>query len=179
MPETFLGVHIPSLRPFCTKCRKLGHERIQCENNGGCYDVPMTDEEMVKFLGEGEAIRQREVIRHFESGAMRSSDADKPDFEGFISPLVVERFGEYMHKHRHLPDGSLRASDNWQKGIPLEQLVKSAYRHFMDWWMFSRGFSTRETIEDSLCALIFNASAYLHAKLLERKYRAVGEVEKL
>lgn len=111
------------------------------------------------------------LVRTFDSGATRSSDEGKPDFEGFLSPLVMERYGEYMHKHRLLPDGSLRASDNWQAGIPLGQLVKSGWRHFMDWWGIHRGFKGREELEDSICALIFNASAYLHAKLRERNYR--------
>lgn len=111
------------------------------------------------------------TVRQFETGATRSSDTDKPDFEGFMNPLVVERFGEYMHFHRHLPDGSLRESDNWQKGIPQEQLIKSGLRHVHDWWMYQRGFKTRELIEDSLCAILFNVSAYLLRLLKDREYR--------
>ena len=40
--------------------------------------------------------------RQFSTGANRNSEEGKLDFEGFISPLVIQRFGEYMHKHRHL-----------------------------------------------------------------------------
>ena len=48
------------------------------------------------------------TFRVFEGGATRDQDKTKPDFEGFLSPLVIERFGEYMTKHRQLPDNSLR-----------------------------------------------------------------------
>src|SRR5580698_7792736 len=63
-------------------------------------------------------------FRTFETGATRNLDASKYDYEGFLSPLVMERFGQYMHKHRVQADGSLRDSDNWQKGIPLQAYMK-------------------------------------------------------
>jgi hypothetical protein len=103
--------------------------------------------------------------RLFESGATRNNDVDLPDYEGFFSPLVVEAFGKYMHKHRHLADGSMRASDNWQKGIPMDSYIKSAFRHFVDWWKFHRGCKGRDTLVDALCALMFNTMGYLHELL--------------
>lgn len=112
------------------------------------------------------------LVRTFDSGANRSSDDGKPDFEGFLSPLVLERYGEYMHKHRQLPDGNLRSSDNWQKGIPQDAYIKSGWRHFMDWWGGHRGLKgLREPLEDSLCALLFNVTGYLHEVLKQRGYR--------
>lgn len=107
--------------------------------------------------------------RTFASGASRNSDNGKYDYEGFLSPLVIERFGAYMHKHRHLEDGSLRDSDNWQKGIPKSAYMQSAWRHFLDWHLEHRGYSSREGLEDALCALIFNAQGYLH-EILKEKY---------
>ena len=106
-------------------------------------------------------------IRQFSTGATRDTDTGKLDFEGFLSPLVIERFGEYMHKKRRLPNGDMRESDNWQLGIPQTQYVKSAHRHFLDWWKAHRGYSTRsgDDIEDEICALIFNAQGYLHELL--------------
>jgi hypothetical protein len=99
----------------------------------------------------------------FTTGAIRSSDQDKLDFEGFISPLVWLRFAQYMHKHRRLSDGSFRGSDNWQKGIPQESYVKSLLRHVMDVWLIHRGFEqkAREPIEEALCAILFNAQGLL------------------
>jgi hypothetical protein len=113
---------------------------------------------------------QSQQLRLFESGATRSLDQGKPDYEGFYSPLVVKRFGEYMNKHRTQPDGTLRESDNWQKGIPSESYMKSGWRHFMDWWLSHRGHQPVEPVEEALCALIFNASGYLMTLLKERGY---------
>lgn len=104
-------------------------------------------------------------MRTFDSGATRNLDDSKLDFEGFLSPLVLERYAQYMHKHRKQADGKLRDSDNWQKGIPLNAYMKSGYRHFIDWWKEHRGISTAEGLEDSLCALMFNAIGYLHEVL--------------
>lgn len=122
-------------------------------------------------------------VRKFDTGATRDIDTTKNDYEGFLSPLVIERFGEYMTKHRVQADGSLRESDNWQKGIPLPAYMKSAWRHFLQWWKLHRGYQiypmgwskwpdgeTREPedIEEVLCAMIFNAQGYLH-EVLKKK----------
>lgn len=100
-------------------------------------------------------------MRQFNTGAVRDDDTNKHDYEGFLHPLVLERFGAYMHKHRLQPDGKLRDSDNWQKGIPKEQYIKSGFRHFLSWWKEHRGFESEEGMEDAICALIFNAQGYL------------------
>lgn len=104
-------------------------------------------------------------MRYHETGATRDSDQDKLDFEGFFSPLVIERYAQYMHKHRFQADGKIRDSDNWQKGMPLEWYMKSGWRHFFDWWKFHRGIPIKDTIEDVLCAVMFNVMGYLHTIL--------------
>lgn len=101
-------------------------------------------------------------VRAFETGATRQSDEGKIDIEGHLSPLALMAFCEYMDKHRILPDGSLRASDNWQKGMPIDVLVKSLTRHFFDVWLLHRGHPAREPMEDALCGILFNAQALLH-----------------
>ena len=110
------------------------------------------------------------TMRTFGSGATRDSDSSKIDYEGFLSPLVLKRFGEYMGRHRVQADGVLRTSDNWQKGIPREAYLKSGLRHSMDWWLHHRGYpeAARESLEDALCAVIFNAMGYLHECLKQR-----------
>ena len=128
-------------------------------------------------------------MREFATGATRDGDAGKFDYEGFLSPLALERFAAYMHRHRLQADGNLRDSDNWQKGIPLDAYMKSAWRHFFDWWKAHRGlnpssapgrvqdFTPGEELEESICALIFNAMGYLHETLkngAERKAGATG-----
>lgn len=109
-------------------------------------------------------------MRTFKSGATRDKENQKLDYEGFLSPLVLERFAKYMHQHRIQSNGKLRDSDNWQKGIPLNSYISSAWRHFMDWWKEHRGLQSQDGIEDAICALIFNASGYLH-ELLKKKGR--------
>lgn len=107
------------------------------------------------------------VMRQFESGATRNVDSSKPDPEGFLSPLVIHRFNEYMNKNRIQADGNVRASDNWQKGIPIDAYMKSGFRHFLDWWAAHRSTTvvSDEHLEESLCALMFNVMGYLHEQL--------------
>jgi hypothetical protein len=107
-------------------------------------------------------------MREFETGATRNVDTSKLDYEGFLSPLVLERYAAYMHKHRRQADGELRASDNWQKGIPREAYMKSGLRHCLDWWKEHRKLATADGLEEALCALIFNAMGYLHEVLVKR-----------
>lgn len=111
-------------------------------------------------------------LRKFNTGASRDTDEGKLDFEGFISPLVLEEFAKYMHKHRKQSDGNFRDSDDWQQLFGdkhYDVCMKSAWRHFFAWWKAHRGYNTEETIDDSIMALIFNASAYMHKRLLEKK----------
>lgn len=112
------------------------------------------------------------AIRKFNTGATRDLDDTKHDFEGFQSPLVNHRFAEYMTQHRVQKDGSIRASDNWQKGIPLEAYIKSLVRHVEDLRLHHDGFGplATESLENSLCAIIFNANGYLFETLKNRKY---------
>lgn len=112
---------------------------------------------MQELFGEGERSMQT-----FKSGAIRDSDDDKLDYEGFLSPLILRRYAEYLHKHRNLPDGSTRSSDNWQKGMPRSKYIKSLLRHVFDVWLHHRGLSefAVETLEDSLYGALFNLTGY-------------------
>jgi hypothetical protein len=105
-------------------------------------------------------------VRKFASGATRDSHVQKLDYEGFFSPLVLNRFAQYMHENRVQADGKLRNSDNWQKGIPQTEYMKSAWRHFMAWWAGHRSEPmTQKDFEDAICALIFNAMGYLYEEI--------------
>jgi len=109
-------------------------------------------------------------MRVFPGGATRDDDDTKLDYEGSLSPLVLRRYAEYLHEHRLQADGKMRDSDNWQKGIPMPAYMKSLWRHFMDMWSFHRhGCKLRDIKrhEDAVCAVLFNATGYLH-ELLKR-----------
>jgi hypothetical protein len=112
-------------------------------------------------------------MRGFETGATRSSDAGRDDPEGYLSPLVIDRFNQYMTKHRKQADGQLRDSDNWQRGMPLATYMKGMWRHFLHLWTRHRGHQVRDPlaaadIEEDLCALFFNVQGYLHETLKKR-----------
>ena len=146
-----------------------------------------------KFLTQKEEPRSRRdtmegytsKIRTFDTGATRDKDEHKNDYEGFFSPLVLRRYGDYMQEHRKQKDGSVRASDNWQKGIGLSAFMKSKWRHFMDIWTIFDGYKAIDfdgaevDLEDALCADLFNTMGYLHevlkAKLEEKKAGNLGK----
>ncbi len=109
-------------------------------------------------------------MRKFDTGATRDDTDDKLDYEGFLSPLVLERYAQYMHKHRKQADDEMRDSDNWQKGIPLDTYMKSGWRHFLEVWKLHRRLLSMSTpaLEDALCALLFNIMGYLH-EVLKKK----------
>ena len=112
-------------------------------------------------------------MRTFETGATRDTEEGKPDYEGFISPLVLRRYGQYMDKHRHQADGEVRSSDNWQSLFGANHkdvCIKSLLRHVVDLWLCHDGYeeAAREDVEAALCAILFNAQAYLYAILKEQ-----------
>lgn len=117
---------------------------------------------------QNNTMKTKSKIRQFKTGATRDTDDDKLDYEGFLSPIVLQRYAEYMHRNRIQSNGELRDSDNWQKGIPQEELIKSAFRHFMDWWLEHRGEKSREGTEDALCGIMFNTMGYLYG-ILKKK----------
>jgi len=107
-------------------------------------------------------------IRTFATGATRDTEDGKPDFEGFLSPLVIEAYGDYMQRHRVQADGNLRDSDNWQLGQPKNVYIKSAWRHLIDLWKEHRGHASRDGIDEALGGLLFNIMGYWLEYLRER-----------
>lgn len=119
----------------------------------------------------------------FPTGATRSSDAGKFDYEGHINPEVLTVFAEYMNRHRIQRDGRVRASDNWQQGIPIYCYVKSFVRHGIEFWRMWRGVPVVNvdsgnffTFRDVLSALLFNVMGIIFemnkkgAWMLDRTY---------
>lgn len=130
-------------------------------------------------------------IRTMDSGATRTSDKGKFNYEGFFNPGIMAVYANYLNKHRVQADGKLRDADNWQKGMPLEVYMESAIRHLIDAWAHHRGYVvckeitddkrekthyvipgnstatglgkgfTRVDPYDSLCAILFNINGYI------------------
>lgn len=110
-------------------------------------------------------------MRTFTSGATRDDDVAKPDYTGFLDPAVIQEFGRYMHEHRKQADGSLRAADNWRKGIPRDAFMASMFRHLVEVWdnhdnekhdaAHYQHYDDWKRQKDALCALMFNVMGYL------------------
>lgn len=109
-------------------------------------------------------VKDKPAMLNFETGANRNRKEEEIRYEGFLSPLAIRMFGEYMHKHRFTADGSVRDPDNWQKGIPLDSYMDSLWRHVMDLWLIHDGYPelAREDLESALSGLFFNVQGYMH-----------------
>lgn len=155
-------------------------EPMICGNCGKRDHLPLHCPEL--FLGTEETIRpvmEAAMKRVFETGASRDTDDGKFDYNGFLSPLVLERFAAYMHKNRFMKDGSIRASDNWQKGFGADHFgvcMSSLWRHFMDLWSLHRGYDAREDIDAAICGILFNTMAYYHQLLKDRRSEDLPKV---
>lgn len=116
-------------------------------------------------------ISKKKNTREFATGANRNTDQGKFDYEAFINPAVENSYARYMHKHRKMEDGTLRDGDNWQKGIPMSELMKSMLRHVYDVHLIHRGYNVFDEsgklvlMEDCLNGVKFNVNAYILAML--------------
>ncbi len=160
--EEFAERHKEEYREFCLK------QQEECTFDECTCHLDLDKDKPQK--------ENKKSMRQFDTGATRDTDLDKLDFEGFLSPLVIKRYAEYLNEHRVQADGNLRDSDNWQQGIPIKVYMKSKWRHFVDCWMIFRGYGpVRDpkdnhiiTMEEALCGEIFNASGHLHELLKEK-----------
>jgi len=177
------------------KAKYIG-KSSSCVTNGKVYDVEvyagyyhLIDDEgdknnyhrdefelVEKISSTPEPVKQEEqpLLRQFTSGATRNLDNNKYDYEGFLSPLVIEAFGKYMHSHRLQKDGTMRGSSNWKLGIPDDVYMKSMWRHFFDVWKLYSGYEVLSPEDghkvdkvEALCALLFNVQGYMHELLME------------
>jgi hypothetical protein len=107
-------------------------------------------------------------VKEFESGATRNVSDNKIDYEGHLSPQVLEAYGRYMHEHKKQKDGSVRASDNWQEGIPFDNYMKSLVRHVFELWTLHRTGKAPINVDSGeeftrtelLSAILFNTMGY-------------------
>lgn len=109
----------------------------------------------------------KKKARIFNSGGVRDLDDGKIDLEGFLSPIVLQSYGEYMNRHRKTAIG-LRDSDNWTKLFGEDHYavcMKSLLRHIHDMWMEHRGYKSRDGINDAINGALFNLMAYQFKRL--------------
>jgi len=165
--------------------RIFGSERIYCSrlcadlarNLLYLYQEPKRDSAEVKDpYNPKDAVG----VRTADTGATRDVNTTKFSYDGFLSPFTLREFAEYMHRHRTQADGSLRSSDNWQKGMPVEWYRDSMWRHFMDVWCILRGHpdlagqatdQTPPDIMEALCGLYFNVGGLIHEISKKRRTR--------
>lgn len=159
MNARLIGMTHPSAGRQCPECKQT------ISADGDCLCTASLASPEARALLREQQPGNTPLVRTFATGATRDLDDSKLDFEGFLSPAVLERFAQYMHGKRRMADGSMRAADNWQKGIPPESYVKSMHRHFMDVWKLHRGLPAAEDMETALCAMLFNVQGLLHEVL--------------
>jgi hypothetical protein len=114
-------------------------------------------------------------MQQFGSGATRNDDGNKNDYRGFVSPIALVAYGDYMREHRTQADGSVRDSDNWKMGIPRQKYLSSIKRHENDVHLIMEGHvainpDTGEevSLKEALSALFFNVQGLLHEVCLDR-----------
>ncbi len=113
-------------------------------------------------------------MQKFESGATRTGDTEKLNYVKALSPIVLERYVQYLNAHRKQADGIMRDFDNWKKGIPTDRYLEGLGRHFIAVWLLGDGFPAEDdkgpvTLEDTLCAIIFGASGWLHEIIKDKR----------
>lgn len=124
-------------------------------------------------------------VQHFGSGATRSADAGKIDYEGFLSLPALEAYGQYMLKHQVQADGTVRSSSNWKLGIPLTgdgSYTKALFRHVFELTGLTVGHvsarlrrempnaTMRTMMQDTACAVLFNIQGFLHEFLKQQAF---------
>ncbi len=112
-------------------------------------------------------------MRKFGSGATRNNVEGRLNYVKALSPIVLERYVQYLNAHRKQADGTLRDFDNWKKGIPTNVYFEGLGRHFIALWLLTDGYPAEDNkgpvnMEDTLAAIIFNSMGWLHEILKEK-----------
>jgi hypothetical protein len=99
----------------------------------------------------------KKEITQFETGAIRDTQKDKPQFLECMSPFAMWRYGIYMEKasRKYGPD-------NWTKGIPKASYLESLERHLIKLKMEFKHGHVAEPGVDHAAAIMFNIMGFLH-----------------
>lgn len=122
-------------------------------------------------------------IRKFETGAIRDTNEGKYEYARHLDSRTLRRYIAYMHAHRNLPDGSVRAPDNWKAGMG-DTYVDSGFRHWMDVWEIEQYGSATDhrtgkpiDLEEALCGALFNCFGKLFEVLRAKDAAKAAPVE--
>ena len=85
----------------------------------------------------------------YETGAVRENDYGRGAFE-LISPFALKRLAVIYQKGSHK-----YPARNWEKGIPMSRVIRSALRHIND-------YLTGDRSEDHLACAAWNLCALIH-----------------
>lgn len=101
--------------------------------------------------------------REFPSGATRDTALGKIDPARYLHPATILMYARYMNEKEIMSDGSRRAGDNWQRGIPPEELRSSLARHHLDIDLHLKGCGkdAEESLDRALCGALFNTLALM------------------
>lgn len=90
-------------------------------------------------------------IRTFEGGAIRDENKNKPRYD-LIPPESLLRVA------KHFATGAKKYGEsNWEKGLPAETCIESAFRHF-------EAVRLGKMDEDHVAATIWNLLVYMEIK---------------
>lgn len=90
-----------------------------------------------------------EGVKQFESGAIRSNDADDVRYD-LITPIGLRRLAE-----TYAEGGKRYGDDNWLKGMPAAECLNHCIKHIEQWRSGDRS-------EDHLAHAAWNLFAIMH-----------------
>lgn len=94
-------------------------------------------------------------VKFGKNASVREDDSHKSRMEG-ISPYALERIG------MRYTDGGIKYGDfrNWERGQPWSRCIGAILRH-------TTAYMRRDTSEDHLAAIAWNAIALMHFESLK------------
>lgn len=112
--------------------------------------------------------QSQDSTRRFETGAVRSSDADDTRYD-LITPIGLRRVAQTC------AEGAVKYGErNWERGFPISSVLNHALRHINEWL-------AGDMTEDHLAHAAWNLLAAIHFEetrpdLIDIPTRPVSEV---
>lgn len=115
-------------------------------------------------------------MRRWATGAVRESDDGKPRYD-LIPALAMRRVA-----HRFADGAEKYGENNWQKGIPRQQILASALRHIEAWRCFYEEAGdaelnvAEELEEDHLAAAVWGLLVLMQYEETNTNVKDVQEI---